>query len=136
MATYDEVVKAYKELADEDKEKFKQSLEDRIDESVGEQKALDGEETEQPVKDDIKEAIGEERAIDEKEEAEDEAKEEANNQERHEEIGKMFADFKAEINGKLEEIKADLHGLKNKPAVASDDKQDKLNKLAQIYDNQ
>lgn len=60
--TLDEVKKAYEDLSDEDKEAFKQSLKDRVDESVGEQEAENGEKDTQTAADREHEALGAEHA--------------------------------------------------------------------------
>lgn len=49
--TIEQILKAYKDLSEDDKKKFKQSIEDRIDESVGEQEHLEGDKDSQTAKD-------------------------------------------------------------------------------------
>ncbi len=60
--TLEEVKKAYESLSDEDKEQFKQSFSDRVDESVGAQEEADEEKDEQSSKDRVDEAEGAEKA--------------------------------------------------------------------------
>ena len=64
LSTLDEIKKAYENLSDEDKETFKQSITDRVDESVAAQKEDEGEKSEQSAEAEIHEALGEEHAED------------------------------------------------------------------------
>ena len=61
-STLDKIKKAYADLSDEDKEDFKQSIADRVDESVAAQKEDEGEKSEQSAEAEIHEALGEEHA--------------------------------------------------------------------------
>lgn len=132
MTTYEEVKAAYEKLSEEDKGKFKQSLKDRIDESVGEEKDLHGDKTKQPVKDDIKESVGEEKELAEKreEKAEGEAMPKA-------EMGEEKAgDWHEALEGIKQEIaslRAEMTAAKQEPKAASEEKQSMLDKIAALY---
>lgn len=75
LTTAEQVLEAYKNLSDEERTKFEQSLKDRVDESVGEQEHDDGNEDTQTAADRVDESEGEERA-EETETAEEEPKDE------------------------------------------------------------
>lgn len=75
MTTFDEIVKAYEDLSEDDKKKFHQTLKDRIDESVADQEREGDDEDSQDAKDRVDEALGAEKADIEKGEDEDEASE-------------------------------------------------------------
>lgn len=60
--TADDIIKALSDLSDDDKEKVRQSLKDRVDESVGEQEHEQGTEDSQTAKDRVDESIGAEAA--------------------------------------------------------------------------
>lgn len=69
MTTLEEVRKAYEDLSEEDKKRFdegraepKQTVQDRIDESLGEQEAEHGQKDSQSAKDREDEALGAEHA--------------------------------------------------------------------------
>lgn len=62
MATLDDVRKAYEDLSEDDKKTFAQSIQDRVDESLGEQEKKDGTEDTQTAKDREDEALGAEHA--------------------------------------------------------------------------
>lgn len=71
MTTFDEIVKAYEDLSEDDKKKFHQTLKDRIDESVADQEREGDDEDSQDAKDRVDEALGAEKADVEKDEDED-----------------------------------------------------------------
>ena len=85
LTTAEQVLEAYKNLSDEEKTKFEQSLKDRVDESVGEQEHDDGNEDTQTAADRVDESEGEERAEEadkeETETAEEEPKDEGGEEE-------------------------------------------------------
>lgn len=68
LTTAEQVLEAYKNLSDEERTKFEQSLKDRVDESVGEQEHDDGNEDTQTAADRVDESEGEERAVEEEKE--------------------------------------------------------------------
>lgn len=139
-STLDEVMEAYKRLSEEDQSKFKQSLKDRIDESVGEEEALHGEKDSQTAKDRIDEAIGTKLADDKKEEEGETAPEEvAEEPEKGKEDGQKTSTWDA-IMSKMKEVEERLAKLeegekreKQMPKPVPDDKRQELDKLARIY---
>ena len=62
MSTLDDVRKAYEDLPEDDKKTFAQSIQDRVDESLGEQEKKDGTKDTQTAKDREDEALGAEHA--------------------------------------------------------------------------
>lgn len=139
-STLDEVMEAYKRLSEEDQSKFKQSLQDRIDESVGEEEALHGEKDSQTAKDRIDDAIGTKLADDKKEEDGEIAPEEgAEEPEQGKEDGQKTSTWDA-IMSKMKEVEERLAKLeesekreKQMPKQVPDDKRQELDKLARIY---
>lgn len=85
LTTAEQVLEAYKNLSDEEKTKFEQSLKDRVDESVGEQEHDDGNEDTQTAADRVDESEGEERAEEADKEETETAKEEPEDEDDEEE---------------------------------------------------
>lgn len=85
LTTAEQVLEAYKNLSDEERTKFEQSLKDRVDESVGEQEHDDGNEDTQTAADRVDESEGEERAEEADEEETETAKEEPEDEDDEEE---------------------------------------------------
>lgn len=85
LTTAEQVLEAYKNLSDEEKTKFEQSLKDRVDESVGEQEHDDGNEDTQTAADRVDESEGEERAEEADKEETETAKEEPKDEDDEEE---------------------------------------------------
>ena len=85
LTTAEQVLEAYKNLSDEEKTKFEQSLKDRVDESVGEQEHDDGNEDTQTAADRVDESEGEERAEEVDKEETETAKEEPKDEDDEEE---------------------------------------------------
>ena len=157
-STLDEVRKAYENLSDEDKQEFKQSLTDRVDESVGEQEAENDQKDEQPAKDRVDEAVGEEKAEDKELELIDDGKDEAETddgeqtadetaeeraEEKHEEAQEEKHDEAVDANAELREVVAALAARiealekesKGAPKKASDEEVDYLTALERKYNN-
>lgn len=140
-STLDEVMEAYKRLSEEDQSKFKQSLKDRIDESVGEEEALHGEKDSQTAKDRIDEAIGTKLADDKKEEEKGEpAPEEGEGEPEKENADGQNTSTWDVIMSKMKEVEERLAKLeegekreKQMPKPVPDDKRQELDKLARIY---
>lgn len=63
-STLEEIKRAYESLSEDDKKSFKESIKDRVDESVAAQKEDSGEKTEQSAEAEIHEAEGAEHAAD------------------------------------------------------------------------
>ena len=85
LTTAEQVLEAYKNLSDEERTKFEQSLKDRVDESVGEQEHDDGNEDTQTAADRVDESEGEERAEEADKEETETAKEEPEDEDDEEE---------------------------------------------------
>lgn len=85
LTTAEQVLEAYKNLSDEERTKFEQSLKDRVDESVGEQEHDDGNEDTQTAADRVDESEGEERAEEVDKEETETAKEEPEDEDDEEE---------------------------------------------------
>lgn len=85
LTTAEQVLEAYKNLSDEEKTKFEQSLKDRVDESVGEQEHDDGNEDTQTAADRVDESEGEERAEETDKEETETAEEEPKDEDDEEE---------------------------------------------------
>lgn len=140
-STLDEVMEAYKRLSEEDQSKFKQSLQDRIDESVGEEEALHGEKDSQTAKDRIDEAIGTKLADDKKEEEKGEsAPEEGEGEPEKENADVQNTSTWDVIMSKMKEVEERLARLeegekkeRQMPKQVPDDKRQELDRLARIY---
>ena len=85
LTTAEQVLEAYKNLSDEERTKFEQSLKDRVDESVGEQEHDDGNEDTQTAADRVDESEGEERAEEADKEETETAEEEPKDEDDEEE---------------------------------------------------
>lgn len=140
-STLDEVMEAYKRLSEEDQSKFKQSLQDRIDESVGEEEALHGEKDSQTAKDRIDEAIGTKLADDKREEEKGEsAPEEGEGEPEKENADGQNTSTWDVIMSKMKEVEERLARLeegekkeRQMPKQVPDDKRQELDRLARIY---
>lgn len=140
-STLDEVMEAYKRLSEEDQSKFKQSLKDRIDESVGEEEALHGEKDSQTAKDRIDEAIGAKLADDKKEEEKGEpAPEEGEGEPEKENADGQNTSTWDVIMSKMKEVEERLARLeegekkeRQMPKQVPDDKRQELDRLSRIY---
>ena len=126
MTTLEQIQKAFEDLSDDDKEKFRQSLGDRVDESVGEQEHEDGDEDTQSAKDRVDEAIGEEEAEDKPEPHEESAE-----QHNREEAGESDA-LKA-LREEVAKLTARLELIERTPQKADEDVASKLAQLEKIY---
>lgn len=126
MATYEEVKAAYEKLSEEDKGKFKQSLETAAGEG-------EGEGVEQPPKAEAEKTGGEE-------EANTEAPDNGGG-ETPAEAAPQPADDKGECLGEaIEQIRAEIAALRaeitaarQEPTPASEDKQSMLDKISALY---
>jgi len=139
-STLDEVMEAYKRLSEEDQSKFKQSLKDRIDESVGEEEALHGEKDSQTAKDRIDEAISAKLADDKKEEEGETAPEEGEGEPEKENADGQNTSTWDVIMSKMKEVEERLARLeegekkeKQMPKPVPDDKRQELDRLSRIY---
>lgn len=126
MATIDEVKKAYADLSDEDKEAFKQSLNDRVDESVAAQEVDSDTVDSQTAKDRIDEAVGEEKHEEAVEQVHEEVQEE-----KHEEHDAEIEELKQIVA----DLKATVEGLKREPQPAPKETSDELERLTAKYSN-
>lgn len=125
MSTLEEIRKAYEDLSDDDKETFKQSISDRVHESIAAQEKDEGEEDSQTAEDREHEALGAEHADEEREEDKEEEKEPSD---KTSEI--------LERLGRLESAVADMKNAKGKDVREADkDEAKDLDKIASIYNN-
>lgn len=134
--TYEEIVKAYEDLSEDDKKKFHQTLKDRIDESVGEQEREDGDEDSQDAKDRVDESLGEEEKDLEEEETEagdgdgDDAEEEA--EETEKELEDHEADdekMKKSYDERLDRIEKLLMKIVGEDSEAAEDVEKKAKEV-------
>lgn len=138
MTTLEQILKAYKDLSDDDKKNFKESIDDRIDESVGEQEHLDGDKDSQSAKDRIDEAIGTEDA-DKK--ADDKSHDESGDggEEKHDDVTEPQSASESEALKALREdvakLTARLDLIERTPQKADDDIASKLSALENRYQN-
>lgn len=126
--TFDEIVKAYEDLSEDDKKKFHQTLKDRIDESVGEQEREDGDEDSQDAKDRVDESLGEEEHLEEKDEEEDSDEDGEDAEEATEDAEEDLDDHKTEdeakaktVEERLDKIEAMLMKIVGEDAEAAED---------------
>lgn len=146
MTTLEEVRKAYEDLSDNDKEKFHQSIADRIHESVGEQEKKDGTKDEQSAADREHEALAEEHAqgdgdVKELAEFEDETDDEDEHEKKQEEKHDFSEEKDEEHDERLNKIENDIAAIKdmlsrkNRESEQADKTvSDKLNDLARKYE--
>lgn len=140
MTTFDEIVKAYEDLSEDDKKKFHQTLKDRIDESVGDQERDSDDEDSQDAKDRVDEALGAEKADVEKGEDEDkdpepEADDEGEDEDEPETAGDL-EDHEAEDDAKaktveerLDKIEAMLKKIVGEDTEAAEDVEKKAKEV-------
>lgn len=140
MTTFEEIVKAYEDLSEDDKKKFHQTLKDRIDESVADQEREDKDEDKQDAKDRVDEALGEEEkdledgddeAADPEPESDDEG-EEGDEPEAAEDLEDHEAedDAKAKtVEERLDKIEAMLMKIVGEDADAAEDVEKKAKEV-------
>lgn len=139
--TLEQVRKAYEDLSDDDKKTFRQSFEDRIDESVGEQEREDGNEDSQTAKDRIDEAEGAALADAEREETHDDEppmSEQVVPQEEHADAKQDGEQIEAELAPLREEIaklSARIDLIERTPQAVDDGLSKKLDSLSNLYNN-
>ena len=107
MSTLEEVRKAYQDLSDEDKASFKQSISDRVHESIAAQEEDKGEKDTQTAADREHEALGAEHADERREEAREEAQE-AKEEKRAEEMHGAEIDHLKAILERIDGLEARL----------------------------
>lgn len=146
----DEVRKAYEDLSDDDKATFRQSIADRVHESVGEQEAENDQKDDQTAADREHEALGEEHADGEgetdelgetdDEESEEDAAEDAAEEkhedaqdEKHEDAKNADEDLREQIRTLEERIAKLEAGADKAPKKASDEEADYLASLERKY---
>ena len=120
MATLDDVRKAYENLSEDDKKTFAQSIQDRVDESLGEQEKKEGTKDTQTAADREHEALGEEHAegkgdVEELHETDKgEMEHEKEQQAKHDEsekTNKAQDDALTMINARLEALEAKIEKM-------------------------
>lgn len=119
MTTTEQILKAFEDLSEEDKKTFKQSIQDRVDESVAAQEKAEGDENSQDAKDRVDEAIGEDKAEEKKEDTEDKD-------------GGVTTALEA-LAKKIEVLEAKFDTMGRQPEEASE--KDKLAKLERRFTN-
>lgn len=141
MTTLEQIRKAYDDLSDDDKENFRQSIADRIHESIGEQEHDDGDKDSQSAADREHEALGEEHAdgkgdVEELHETDatdgggkDDAKEERKDCAETSESEAVKA-----LREEVAKLSARLELLERTPQKADDDIASKLSQLEKLYD--
>ena len=143
MTTLEEVRKAYEDLSEEDKKAFSQSIQDRVDESLGEQEKEDGTEDSQTAKDREDEALGEEHAegkgdVEELHETDEgEVKHEEEQEDKHEKSAEKDAEHDdriSKIESDIAEIKEMLSKKSREPEKADKTTAEKLSELERKYE--
>ncbi len=123
MTTLEEVRKAYEDLSDEDKENFRQSVSDRVHESIAAQERADGDEDTQTAADREHEALGAEHADERRDDAQDarqDAHEDSDRNMYGEILDRLAALEKAIADGKEKpEDKREKYGMSAKPFPAA-----------------
>lgn len=140
--TLEQVRKAYEDLSEDDKKAFRQSFEDRIDESVGEQEREDGNEDSQSAKDRIDEAEGAARADEERhEESNDDepsVTEQDATQEDHADAkqdGEQIEEALKPLREELAKLSARIDLIERTPQAVDDGLSKKLDSLTNLYNN-
>lgn len=123
--TYEQIIKAYEDLSDDDKKKFHQTLKDRIDESVGEQEHLDGDKDSQTAKARVDESLGEEKHL-------DKAKEER--KEEHMEREEEHFDRMDELFKRIDDLNAKVEAISKAPKEADKSESEELDKIYKKWD--
>lgn len=141
MTTLEQIRKAYEDLSEEDKKSFRQSIADRVHESISAQERADGNEDSQSAEAREHEALGEEHAegkgdVAERREDDDTAEErredDERNKEREEKKDDRFDALLARLDAlekKLED--RDLSDRQSKEA--KDEEVDALKKIENLY---
>lgn len=136
LTTAEQVLEAYKNLSDEEKTKFEQSLKDRVDESVGEQEHDDGNEDTQSAADRVDESEGEERAEEtdkeETETAEEEPKDEDDEEEETQPEELPAEEEEEETEASTEEVEERADETYQAMAARIDELVARLEKLEQL----
>ena len=134
MSTLEEIRKAYEDLSDDDKETFKQSISDRVHESIAAQEEDEGEKDTQSAEDREHEALGTEHADEEKKEEKAPESEEEKPSEEPKNDGGI-----SEILERLGKIEASIDEMKNAKGKdvreAGKEEAKDLDKIASIYNN-
>lgn len=112
-------------------EESKQSLEDRVDESVAEQEKEAGDEDEQNAKDRVDEALGEDEKSEE--EAEESEEEELSEEKEDNETEEEADEWRDEVDKKISDLYAMVEALKKSPKEADDTVADKLTALERKF---
>ena len=139
--TLEQVRKAYEDLSDDDKKTFRQSFEDRVDESVGEQEREDGNEDSQTAKDRIDEAEGAALVDAEREETHDDepsVSEQVVPQEEHADAkqdGEQIEAALAPLREELAKLSARIDLIERTPQAVDDGLSKKLDSLTNLYNN-
>lgn len=144
LSTLEDLRKAYADLSDDDKKTFRQSLDDRVDESVGEQEHLDGDADTLTAKDRIDEAEGTERADEEREEAETSDTSEAEDSHAEEETPDETSETQSApsldealkpLREEIAKLSARIDLIERSPQAVDDGLAKKLNELENLYNN-
>ena len=133
LTTAEQVLEAYKNLSDEERTKFEQSLKDRVDESVGEQEHDDGNEDTQTAADRVDESEGEERAEEADKEETETAKEEPEDDEEETQPEELPAEEEEkETEASTEEVEERADETYQAIAARIDELVARLEKLEQL----
>lgn len=137
MSTLDQVRKAYEDLSEDDKKSFRQSIADRVHESVAAQERTEGDEDKQSADAREHEALGAEHAagegdvseLRERDDTAEEKREDAKDESRR------FEDMIAPIRDEIEKLRRELTEYKREPRRADDADSEKLRHLENKYTN-
>ena len=141
MSTLERIRRAYENLSDDDKKKFHQSISARVHESIGEQEHDDGNEDGQPAEAREHEALGEEHA-----DGKGDVRElHEIDEETHDKPEKSSGNDGSVKDGIIQAIKsmreqiamlsARMDLIERTPQKADDGVAEKLNKIANLYNN-
>lgn len=120
MTTLEEVRKAYEDLSDDDKESFRQTISDRVHESIAAQERADGTEDSQSAEAREHEALGAEHAAGKGETAE--LHEEDRHEDRQDEKQSDFEEWRKSADDRFSRIESALEKLSENKLDASREK--------------
>ncbi len=139
MTTLEQIRKAYDDLSDDDKKSFRQSIADRVHESIGEQEHDDGDKDSQSAADREHEALGAEHAdgngeTDELHETDkSDSDNDCNSDNKSDSGGAKNEAIKA-LREDIAKLAARIELIERTPQKADDATASKLSQLERLYD--
>ena len=139
MTTLEQIRKAYDDLSDDDKKSFRQSIADRVHESIGEQEHDDGDKDSQSAADREHEALGAEHADgngkrDELHETDKSDSDNDSNSDNKSDSGGAKNEAIKALREDIAKLAARIELIERTPQKADDATASKLSQLERLYD--